>query len=30
MNKEVIDNLEDYLSTMVDYLENNTKNNIEK
>ena len=29
-NKEFIDKLEDYLSTMVDYLENNTKNNIEK
>lgn len=30
MNKEFINKLEDYLSEMVDYLENNTKNNIEK
>lgn len=30
MNKEFIDKLEDYLSVMVDYLENNIKNNIEK
>ena len=30
MNKEFIDKLEDYLSELVDYLENNTKNNIEK
>lgn len=30
MNKEFIDKLEEYLSEIVDYLENNTKNNIEK
>ena len=30
MNKEFIDKLEEYLSEMADYLENNTKNNIEK
>lgn len=30
MSKEFIDKLEEYLSEMVDYLENNTKNNIEK
>lgn len=30
MNKEFITKLEDYLSEMVDYLENNIKNNIEK
>lgn len=30
MSKEFIDKLEEYLSEMIDYLENNTKNNIEK
>lgn len=30
MSKDLIDKLEEYLSEMVDYLENNTKNNIEK
>lgn len=30
MNKEFIDKLEEYISVMVDYLEHNTKNNIEK
>lgn len=30
MSKAFIDKLEEYLSEMVDYLENNTKNNIEK
>lgn len=30
MTKEFIDKLEEYLSEMVDYLEHNTKNNIEK
>ena len=30
MNKEFIDKLEEYLSEMADYLENNTQNNIEK
>ena len=30
MSKEFIDKLEEYLSEMADYLENNTQNNIEK
>lgn len=30
MSKEFIDKLEEYLSEMTDYLENNTQNNIEK
>lgn len=30
MSKVFIDKLEEYLSVMVDYLEHNTKNNIEK
>lgn len=30
MSKEFIDKLEEYLSEMIDYLENNTKNNMEK
>lgn len=30
MNKDLIDKLEEYLSEMIDYLEHNTKNNIEK
>lgn len=30
MNKEFIDNLEEYISQLVDFLENNTKNSLEK
>ena len=30
MSKEFIDKLEEYLSEMADYLENNTHDNIEK
>lgn len=30
MSIEFIDKLEEYLSEIVNYLENNTKNNIEK
>lgn len=30
MNKQLIDNIEEYISQLVDYLENNTKNSIEK
>lgn len=30
MSKDLIDKLEEYLSEMIDYLENNTKNNMEK
>ena len=30
MSKEFIDKLEEYLSEMADYLENNTQDNIEK
>ena len=30
MNKEFIDNLEEYISQLVDVLENNTKNSLEK
>ena len=30
MSKEFIDKLEEYLSEMAGYLENNTQNNIEK
>ena len=30
MNKQLIDNIEEYISQLVDYLENNTKNSLEK
>ena len=30
MNKEFIDNLEEYISQFVDVLENNAKNSLEK
>lgn len=30
MNKQLINNLEEYLSELIDYLENNTKNSLEK
>lgn len=30
MNREFIDSLEEYISKLVDILENNTKNNLEK